>query len=32
MNGYRLGYGGGFYDRMLSHPVWSRKPTVGIVF
>ncbi|MEO0457063.1 MAG: 5-formyltetrahydrofolate cyclo-ligase, partial [Cyanobacteria bacterium P01_A01_bin.114] len=32
INGYRLGYGGGFYDRMLSHPAWSRKPTVGIVF
>lgn len=30
--GYRLGYGGGFYDRMLSSPVWSTKPTIGIVF
>jgi 5-formyltetrahydrofolate cyclo-ligase len=30
--GYRLGYGGGFYDRMLSSPVWANKPTIGIVF
>jgi len=30
--GYRLGYGGGFYDRMLSLPIWQSKPTVGIVF
>ena len=30
--GYRLGYGGGFYDRMLSLPIWQAKPTVGIVF
>ena len=30
--GYRLGYGGGFYDRLLSQPAWARKPTVGIVF
>ncbi len=30
--GYRLGYGGGFYDRLLSQPVWQAKPTVGIVF
>ncbi|MCA1992863.1 MAG: 5-formyltetrahydrofolate cyclo-ligase [Coleofasciculus sp. S288] len=29
---YRLGYGGGFYDRMLSLPEWSAKPTIGIVF
>lgn len=30
--GYRLGYGGGFYDRLLSSAVWSSKPTIGIVF
>lgn len=30
--GYRLGYGGGFYDRLLSLPEWSSKPTIGIVF
>lgn len=30
--GYRLGYGGGFYDRMLSSPQWIGKPTIGIVF
>ncbi len=30
--GYRLGYGGGFYDRLLSSPQWLHIPTVGIVF
>ncbi|MBD2576337.1 5-formyltetrahydrofolate cyclo-ligase [Oscillatoria sp. FACHB-1406] len=30
--GYRLGYGGGFYDRLLSLPQWSSIPTLGIVF
>jgi 5-formyltetrahydrofolate cyclo-ligase len=30
--GYRLGYGGGFYDRLLSSPSWANKPTLGIVF
>ena len=30
--GYRLGYGGGFYDRLLSAPEWRGKPTIGIVF
>ena len=30
--GYRLGYGGGFYDRLLSSPSWERIPTIGISF
>lgn len=30
--GYRLGYGGGFYDRMLSSSQWQNKPTIGIIF
>jgi len=30
--GYRLGYGGGFYDRLLSQPDWATIPTIGIVF
>lgn len=30
--GYRLGYGGGYYDRMLSSAEWSSKLTIGIVF
>lgn len=30
--GYRLGYGGGFYDRLLSDPQWQSIPTLGIVF
>lgn len=30
--GYRLGYGGGFYDRMLSSQEWASKPTIGIIF
>ncbi|HEY9797131.1 MAG TPA: 5-formyltetrahydrofolate cyclo-ligase [Leptolyngbyaceae cyanobacterium] len=32
LRGYRLGYGGGFYDRMLSSAKWQVKPSVGIVF
>jgi 5-formyltetrahydrofolate cyclo-ligase len=30
--GYRLGYGGGFYDRMLDSSEWKNIPTIGIVF
>ncbi|MGB3616092.1 MAG: 5-formyltetrahydrofolate cyclo-ligase [Elainellaceae cyanobacterium] len=30
--GYRLGYGGGFYDRLLAMSDWKAVPTVGIVF
>jgi 5-formyltetrahydrofolate cyclo-ligase len=32
VKGYRLGYGGGFYDRMLAQPMWANKLTIGIVF
>jgi len=30
--GYRLGYGGGYYDRMLSLAEWASKPAIAIVF
>jgi len=30
--GYRLGYGAGFYDRLFSHPRWKHKPAIGIGF
>ncbi|MEL4898055.1 5-formyltetrahydrofolate cyclo-ligase [Crocosphaera sp. Alani8] len=31
-NGYRLGYGGGFYDRLLNNHQWNSIPTIGITF
>ena len=31
-SGFRLGYGGGYYDRLRANPVWRRIPTIGIVF
>jgi 5-formyltetrahydrofolate cyclo-ligase len=30
--GYRLGYGGGFYDRLLAQPAWAQLIKIGIVF
>lgn len=30
--GFRLGYGGGFYDRMLSSEAWQNKATIAILF
>ena len=32
VKGYRLGYGGGFYDRMLGSSIWADKLTIGVVF
>ena len=32
VRGYRLGYGGGYYDRMLSLAEWESKIAIGIIF
>ncbi|MFE1747642.1 5-formyltetrahydrofolate cyclo-ligase [Coleofasciculus sp. H7-2] len=32
VRGYRLGYGGGYYDRLLSSGEWATKLTIGIIF
>ncbi len=32
VRGYRLGYGGGYYDRLFSQPQWQQVPAIGIVF
>ena len=32
VKGYRLGYGGGYYDKMLSSSIWMHKLTIGVVF
>ncbi|MEM8637473.1 MAG: 5-formyltetrahydrofolate cyclo-ligase [Cyanobacteria bacterium P01_G01_bin.54] len=30
--GYRLGYGGGYYDRLRAQPDWQQIPAIGITF
>jgi 5-formyltetrahydrofolate cyclo-ligase len=32
LQGYRLGYGGGYFDRLLSSPGWARVLTIGVAF
>ena len=31
-SGFRLGYGGGWYDRLLSQPAWAERPNLGVCF
>ena len=31
-DGFRLGYGGGWYDRLLSQPAWAQRPSLGVCF
>ena len=31
-DGFRLGYGGGWYDRLLSQPAWAQRPNLGVCF
>ncbi len=31
-HGYRLGYGGGYYDRLRADPLWRKVPSIAIVF
>jgi len=30
--GFRLGYGGGWYDRLLSQSAWNQPPSLGVCF
>ena len=30
--GFRLGYGGGWYDRLLGRPAWAERPSLGVCF
>ena len=30
--GFRLGYGGGYYDRLRADPAWRQIPSIGITF